>query len=367
MDEATEDINPAELVLPKEPLPVVYSSKIPPEFFDFIFIDECHRSIYNLWRQVLDYYDAFQIGLTATPDTRAIGYFNKNLVSEYSHETAVADGVNVGNEVYLIETKITKKGAQLKAKQLAGGGHGEPDEKQRQQAQEQLVSEAANVFTGPLIELIDKIRRDKEQTIDHVNLDTVENAGWNVDAIEHAQTMADEFAAYLNENKDTIEALKIFFSQPYRRRELTFDMIKQLFEAIRADRPKLAPLRVWDAYSRLDDYKGGQPISELSALVGLIRRVCGMDRTLTAFDDIVRRNFQNWIMKRHAGTTDKFSKEQMAWLQMIRDHFISSMHIGRDDLELAPFDGQGGLGKMYQLFGDGMDNLIDEMNEALAA
>src|ERR1035437_6164038 len=62
LDEATEEINPAELVLPKEPLPVVYNGKVPPEFFDFIFIDECHRSIYNIWQQVLDYFDASQIG-----------------------------------------------------------------------------------------------------------------------------------------------------------------------------------------------------------------------------------------------------------------------------------------------------------------
>ncbi|WP_367110169.1 DEAD/DEAH box helicase family protein [uncultured Psychrobacter sp.] len=102
----------------KEPLPVVYNSAIPPEFFDFIFIDECHRSIYNLWRQVLDYYDAFLIGLTATPDNRTFGFFNQNVVSEYTHEEAVADGVNVGNEVYLIETKITKQGAKLKAREL---------------------------------------------------------------------------------------------------------------------------------------------------------------------------------------------------------------------------------------------------------
>ncbi|MCX8481419.1 MAG: DEAD/DEAH box helicase family protein, partial [Sediminibacterium sp.] len=85
----------------------------PLEYFDFIVIDECHRSIYNLWQQVLDYFDAFQIGLTATPDARTIAYFNQNMVSEYSHEMAVADGVNVGYDVYLINTKITQQGATL--------------------------------------------------------------------------------------------------------------------------------------------------------------------------------------------------------------------------------------------------------------
>jgi type I restriction enzyme R subunit len=117
LDEALEEINPAEMKQPKTPMPVVYNEKVPPEFFDFIFIDECHRSIYNLWQQVIDYFDASLIGLTATPDNRTYGFFRKNVVSDYSHEKAVADGVNVGNEVYVIETQITKAGAQIVAHQ----------------------------------------------------------------------------------------------------------------------------------------------------------------------------------------------------------------------------------------------------------
>src|SRR6185436_2338960 len=105
MDDAAEEINPAEMVQPRQPMPVVYNPRIPPEFFDFIFIDECHRSIYNLWRQVIEYYDAYLVGLTATPDNRTYGFFRKNVVSEYGHEKAVADGVNVGNEIYLIDTE----------------------------------------------------------------------------------------------------------------------------------------------------------------------------------------------------------------------------------------------------------------------
>ena len=88
----------------REPLPVAYNERIPPEHFDVVVIDECHRSIYGLWRQVIEYFDAYLIGLTATPDARTYGFFRKNVVSEYTHERAVADGVNVGNEVYLIET-----------------------------------------------------------------------------------------------------------------------------------------------------------------------------------------------------------------------------------------------------------------------
>ena len=97
----------------KEPLPVVYNPKIPIEMFDFIVVDECHRSIYNIWRQVLEYFDASLIGLTATPTKQTIGFFGSNLVQDYAHEQAVVDGVNVGYDVYRIETKITKDGAML--------------------------------------------------------------------------------------------------------------------------------------------------------------------------------------------------------------------------------------------------------------
>src|SRR5699024_2834809 len=117
LDEEAELENPNERSQPNEPVPVVYNEKVPIEFFDFIVIDECHRSIYNLWRQVLDYFDAFQIGLTATPDKRTFGYFNENVVSEYSHERAVADGVNVGFDVFTIETEVTKNGKEIKAKE----------------------------------------------------------------------------------------------------------------------------------------------------------------------------------------------------------------------------------------------------------
>lgn len=115
LDESAENENPNELQsLSKEPLPVVYNAKVPIEFFDFIVIDECHRSIYNLWKQVLDYFDAFQVGLTAMPDNRTFGYFDQNVVSDYGYEKAVIDGVLVPYNVYTIETEITKAGAALK-------------------------------------------------------------------------------------------------------------------------------------------------------------------------------------------------------------------------------------------------------------
>jgi type I restriction enzyme R subunit len=99
----------------ERPKEVVYNAQIPIETFDFIVTDECHRSIYNLWRQVLEYFDAFIIGLTATPSKQTLGFFNRNLVTEYSHERAVADSVNVGYEVYRISTRITEQGSRVEA------------------------------------------------------------------------------------------------------------------------------------------------------------------------------------------------------------------------------------------------------------
>jgi type I restriction enzyme R subunit len=99
----------------KDELPLEYNPAIPIESFDFIIVDECHRSIYNLWRQVLEYFDASIIGLTATPSKQTFGFFHQNLVMEYNHDMAVADGVNVGYDVYRIKTKISDGGSKVDA------------------------------------------------------------------------------------------------------------------------------------------------------------------------------------------------------------------------------------------------------------
>lgn len=110
-----EELSGFEYPSAVEPKEISYNPQIPIETFDFIVTDECHRSIYHIWRQVLEYFDAYIIGLTATPSKQTLGFFNQNLVMEYSHERAVADGVNVGYEVYRIKTEITEKGSKVEA------------------------------------------------------------------------------------------------------------------------------------------------------------------------------------------------------------------------------------------------------------
>jgi type I restriction enzyme R subunit len=635
--EGAEDEHPAErMTTRREPLPVVYNPTVPPEFFDVVIIDECHRSIYNLWRQVIEYFDSFLVGLTATPDARTYGFFQKNVVSEYTHEKAVADGVNVGNEVYLIETRVSQHGGRITAEQMVekrerqtrakrwerqdsdedftarqldrsvvvpdqirtvirafrdklpdifpgrtevpktlifaktdshaddiiqivraefgesndfcrkithqadnpksvlsdfrnayypriavtvdmiatgtdvkplecllflrdvksanyfeqmkgrgtrvvkpddlkkvtpsasakthyvivdavgvtrsvktasqpldtkpsipfkdlamavmmgdtdedtvaslaarlarldrqlgpeeqaritekagrplrsitrdlfdaidadriealarqSTGQDDPDEPAIDAARDRLVSDAARVLTGELITLLDTIRRDHEQTVAHEVLDQVENTGWAGDVTQNAQAIAADFEGWLSEHRDRIEALTIYFTQPARRSQVTYSMIKDLLAALKSDRPRLAPAHVWRAYAHLDDYKGDAPISELTQLVALIRRVAGLDETLTPNEDRVRRNFQNWVLRRHSGAGEKFTDPQMDWLRMIRDHVAMSFRIEAEDLDFAPFDAHGGLGRMYALFGAGYADVMDEMNEALSA
>ena len=110
LDESAEETSFNEYATAdsKEPEEVVYNAKYPPEFFDCIIVDECHRSIYNVWKQVLEYFDSFIIGLTATPDKRTFAFFDENVVSEYPREQAIIDGVNVGEDVFLIETAVGK-------------------------------------------------------------------------------------------------------------------------------------------------------------------------------------------------------------------------------------------------------------------
>jgi type I restriction enzyme, R subunit len=169
LDPALEEHTPMddELGSPKEPLPVAYDTAIPPEFFDVIFIDECHRSIYSLWRQVLEYFDAYLLGLTATPAKHTYGFFKQNIVMEYPHERAVADGVNCDYEVYRIRTNITAAGSTIEAGPGAMVGYRDRQtRKMRWEAPDEDVQYAAadldrNVVALDQIRLIVQTFRDK--------------------------------------------------------------------------------------------------------------------------------------------------------------------------------------------------------------
>jgi len=653
LEEEAEDELPGLDALRREPLPVVYNEKVPPEFFDAIVIDECHRSIYNLWRQVIEYFDSFLVGLTATPDNRTYAFFHQNVVSEYPLEQSVVDGVNVDHFIWRIDTRLTREGGKIEAEEtvehrdrltreqrwsqldedleyagaqldrsvvnpnqirtvirafrdalprmfpdrrlpegetgpagvevpktlifaktdshaddiinivreefaagndfcrkityridedpqsllnsfrndynpriavtvdmiatgtdvkpiecllfmrdvksrnyfmqmvgrgtrsldadglrqvnrsatgpkehfvlvdavgvseskkmetgslerkpsvpmkdlmqavtmgvrdpdtlssLAGrlarfskrlndeqhqevrkitGGpdlntiasellatddpdalrraarekhhlpeSAEPGPEQIETVREERATAATATITGPLTTYLEDIRQRQEQVVDEINPDELEVSDWETDAETHRENLRQKFQEWLEAHRDDIDALTIYYTQPHRRREITARAIRELLEALKRDQPKLAPARVWDAYARLDQIQARRPVSELAQIIALVRRVSGWDERLTPYAETVRANFKRWVFGRHSGNQPKFNEEQMAWLEKIRDHIAASFHISVEDLDYAPFDAEGGRGRMWQLFGEDMESVLDQMNDEMAA
>ena len=241
------------------------------------------------------------------------------------------------------------------------------EEEIRKKAQQRLADIASSTFNGELNEYIVTVRSLHDQKIDTINIDTVLKSGFNSFTMEKAQKTVKSFAEYLEQHKDEIMALSIFYNQPYNRRNLTLKMAQELLEKLKQDKPLLAPAYVWDAYCAIENVKAAQPKAELTALVSLVRHACGIDQKLTAFDSAINANYQRWILRQNAGNHTRFTPEQIEWLRMIKDHIVSSYHLDLDDLDYTPFDAQGGRGKMYQLFGDEMEKIIEELNEVLVA
>jgi type I restriction enzyme R subunit len=243
----------------------------------------------------------------------------------------------------------------------------EKGEQARKEVQKELIIQASSTFNGKLNEYIENVRLEHEQIIDSVNIDEVTKAEWDTTSVDKAKKTVIDFAAYLEANKDEISALNIFYKQPYNRRNITFKMIKEVFEKLKLDKPMLAPDYVWDAYSSLEEVKSKQPTDELTALVSLIRRACGIDKELKPFDKTIDENFKTWIFKQNAGKHNRFTNEQMEWLRELKNHVVNSYHIEMEDLDFTPFDEKGGRGKLYNLFGNEYKTILTELNEALVA
>jgi type I restriction enzyme, R subunit len=628
--------------LPEKPKEVAYNPQIPIETFDFIITDECHRSIYNLWRQVLEYFDAFIIGLTATPSLQTLGYFNQNLVMDYSHERAVADGVNVGYEVYRIRTDITERGSRVESgyyldkrdkltrklrweqlnddleyaaaqldrdvvakdqirtvirtfkeklfteifpgrtevpktlifakddshaedivhlfreefgkgnefckkitykvtgektedlissfrnsyhpriavtvdmistgtdikpiecllfmrdikspvyfEQMKGRGTRtisatdlkavtpdgqhkthfvivdavgvcesdktdsrplerkksvpfdkllisvalgnrdedtlttlagrlarleaeiddqarreitavawgqtlpdminrlldavdpdkqmarareifqteEPGVEQIQQATAALIKEACAPIEDPTVRnKIIEIKMRNEQTIDTVSRDQVIFAGYDAQARDKAQGVVASFKKFMDENKDELTALQIFYSRPYGQRHLTHAQIEELAGAIKKPPYSLTQEHLWQAFERLEQarVRGAGTKRILTDLISLVRFALGEADTLEPWLETIDRRFQSWLATQKLQGRD-FTPEQLEWLRMIKEHVATSLGVEVEDFELAPFFEKGGPVKAMQLFGSDLPKVLTEVNEALAA
>ncbi len=120
-----------------------------------------------------------------------------------------------------------------------------------------------------------------------------------------------DFEAFLNKHKDEIIALKIYYNEPHRRKNVTYGMIKKVYNKLKQSQPNIALARVFEAYANLENKKLKPPISELTALVALIRKICGIDSKLTLYSKTVHLNFQKWMFKKHESGSQKFTEEQM--------------------------------------------------------
>ncbi|MBD2667250.1 type I restriction endonuclease subunit R [Richelia sinica] len=616
----------------QDPKDVVYNAKIPIETFDFIITDECHRSIYHLWRQVLEYFDAFIIGLTATPSKQTLGFFNQNLVMEYLHERAVAEGVNVGFEVYRIRTQITEQGSTVEAgfyvdvrnrqtgaerrqrldddlsyqnkdldrsvtaydqirtviktfrerlfteifpgrqqvpktlifakddfhaenivrivreefakgnefckkityrvtgektedliasfrnsfnpriavtvdmistgtdikpleclifmrdvkswvyfEQMKGRGtrtinptdfngvtpdakvkeqfiivdavgvcesdktdsrplerkrtvsfpqllqdvaadvrdentllslagrlaklekrlsaeerqelttlagksiqqitrdlidafdpdiqvkqaqqqfnNLNPTEEEKRAAREILINQACQPFDNPqLRKLLTEIKGKNEQVLDNVSQDVVLQAGFDTTARDKARGTVDSFREFIAANKDEITALEILYNQPYGQRQLSYEQIKQLANALNRPPRNLTPEKLWNAYSQLeaDKVRGAGVEKLLTDIISLVRFAMGEAEVLEPYAVSVEEKFKQWLGGK------EFNSQQVAWLEKIKEYIATNVRIEAEDLQEMPQEAFRG----YQLFGNDLMGILDELNEVLAA
>jgi type I restriction enzyme R subunit len=243
-----------------------------------------------------------------------------------------------------------------------------------------------------LRQLILDIKAKNELTIDHVSQDQVIEAGFSQAALDRAKGLVQSFEQFIADHKDEITALQILYAKPYKQR-LTFEAVKELADAIEKPPYLWNESQLWQAYAALEasKVKGASGRRILTDLVSLVRFAIHQDNELVPFPERVNANFKAWLATQQPSVrpepvegqrsetavrpepvegqrpSTRFTPEQMKWLEMIRDHIAANLGIEPGDFEYAPFAQEGGLGKVYQLFGDELNTLIEQLNESLAA
>jgi len=240
-------------------------------------------------------------------------------------------------------------------------------DEQHQEMSRQMADAAAKHFNNPnLRNYIEDIRKKYDQIIDNTNIDTVTFTGWDLEHAEKARDAIKTFARFIEENKNTVDALEIIYSQSYRNRPLTLQMIKDMHESLQQPSYRLTTEILWKAYSVIhpDKVWNKNPVVQLADIISLIRFQLGQTPEINSFSNDVNLRFRDWIFAKNEGHK-QFSEEQTEWLRMIRDHITTSMSIAPEDFDYSPFNGKGGLGKFYQLFGNEYETILSEMNHAL--
>lgn len=245
-------------------------------------------------------------------------------------------------------------------------GVSEPTEEQIKVAQRELVQAAVAPFHNPDIrDYIENVRRNHDQIIDSVNLDSVIFAGFDVQQEKNVNKVISSFHTFIEENKDEIVALRIIYDAAYKERPMVIEKLKELYEKLKSE--GITVDRLWDCYAiKQPDKVKRSAMTQITDLISIIRFEMGYADTLTSFADKVNYNFMQWTFKKNAGHI-QFTEEQMEWLRLIKDHIVASLSILPEDLDLTPFDRKGGLLGFYDAFGDDYEKILQEMNVALVA
>jgi type I restriction enzyme R subunit len=253
-----------------------------------------------------------------------------------------------------------------RARQDNGGT--EPSEEQIKQAGVKLIVEATRPLHNPVLRnFLVEVKKKNEQIIDNISEDQVLSAEFSVEALEKVKSMVQSFEQFLADNRDEITALQVLYSTPYKNR-LRFEDIKELAGLIEKPPHHFRVDNLWDAYAALEKarVKGANAPHILTDLVSLVRFAMHQENELVPFPEKVEANFKAWLSQQEAAGK-KFSNEQRQWLVMIRDHIAANLGIDTDDFDYAPFAQEGGLGKVYQLFGEELNEIIEQLNASLAA
>ncbi len=229
------------------------------------------------------------------------------------------------------------------------------------------MREALKPFYKPTLrKRILDIKQSFEQVLDEVTPDELLQAGFDKQALEKAQTLVGGFRQFIEENKDEIEALQVLYSRP-RRVGLRYRQIKELASALQRPPLNATPERVWQAFEVVEPQKvQGRGGRQLADVIALVRHALNPQDVLTPFAATVEERYQRWLTEQEAAGV-RFTPEQCKWLDAIKDHIASSLGIEQDDFEYAPFTQLGGLGRVYQVFGNQLPVILDELNERLAA
>jgi type I restriction enzyme R subunit len=248
-------------------------------------------------------------------------------------------------------------------------GTAEPTDEQLAQAALPIKKAAIKVLmTKPALrKLVEDLKHKFEQIVDEVSQDELLAAGYDAKAKERAAALVKSFEEFVAENKDEIEALKFFYSVPHKKR-LRFSDIKALADAISSPPRQWTPEKLWRAYETLEKSKvrGASAGRLLTDVVSLVRFALHQDSELAPHVEHVRARFETW-MAQQANKGRTFDPEQRRWLEMMRDHIGTSVEVELDDLDMVPFNAEGGLAKAAQLFGKDLAAIVNELNEALVA